>query len=69
MTNLTVKEVAEAVKKTPERIRQMHRQGIIQGEMRGGALFFLPGVITVINNRPETRGRKKGSAKTNGNDK
>jgi len=61
MITLTAKEVAKAVGKTPERIRQMHREGVITGEIRGGALFFEPSVITTINNRPETRGRKKKS--------
>ena len=53
---LTAQEVARAVKLTPERVRQLARDGIIMGRQSGATWLFPRSVIDVIKARPENRG-------------
>ncbi len=63
MQKLTAKEVAEQTNIGAERVRQMRKKGQIDAEYKGGVWLYNPSVIRKINERKETRGRKKTSKK------
>lgn len=56
---LSTVELAEIIKVTPFRIRQMIYDGSIKAEKIGRDWIIDAKYIEVIRNRPERRGRKK----------
>ncbi len=60
---LTTKEVAAKVGLTYVRINQLIKSGILPAEKRGRDYFIRESDVEIIEQRPETRGRKKKAGK------
>ncbi len=58
MRKLTAEEISKETKVGAERVRQMRRNGEIEGEQVAGVWWFSRSAIHYINNRKERRGRK-----------